>query len=277
VALKDYRRKVDETAVFLRTRLAAIPRTAVIAGTGLGAAVRGLRVAAVWDYTNIPHFPVATVQGHSGRLLFGEVAGRPVAVMQGRLHLYEGYSPAEVTFPVRVLQALGVRRLIITNAAGGLNPAFRPGDLMLITDHINHTGENPLVGPNAADWGPRFPDMTRAYDPGLIALAQNAARDIGITLRTGVYVGLKGPSLETRAEIRFLRTAGADAVGFSTVAEVIAAVHGGMHVLGVSIITNINDPEQAVPATLEEILAVADAATPSLQKLLGAVLRQLDD
>jgi purine-nucleoside phosphorylase len=197
--------------------------------------------------------------------------------MQGRFHLYEGYSPAEVTFPIRVMQALGVRRLIVTNAAGGLNPAFRPGDMMLITDHINLPGENPLTGPNVDLWGLRFPDMSQAYDRKLIALAEKAAKTAGIPIRKGVYVGLKGPSMETPAETRFLKSAGAEAVGFSTVHEVIAAVHGGMQVLGISIITNVNDPDRPVPAALEDIIAIARRATPSLEKLLEGIMRHLDD
>ncbi len=198
-------------------------------------------------------------------------------VMQGRLHLYEGYSPADVTFPVRVMQEMGVRRLIVTNAAGGLNPSFRTGDLMVITDHINLTGENPLAGPNVAAWGPRFPDMTRAYNRKMIALAEEAARSARIPVHKGVYAGLKGPSLETPAETRLLRALGADAVGFSTVPEVIAAVHGGMEVFGLSIITNVNDPDHPVPATAEDIVAAARQAAPSLEKLLAAVMGRLDD
>ena len=197
--------------------------------------------------------------------------------MQGRFHLYEGYSPAEVTFPIRVMQALGVRRLIVTNAAGGLNPAFRPGDMMLITDHINLTGENPLTGPNIDQWGLRFPDMSRAYDRKLIAMAEKAAQAAGIPIHKGVYVGLKGPSMETPAETRFLKSAGAEAVGFSTVQEVIAAVHGGMQVLGISIITNVNDPDRPVPAALEDIIAIARRATPFLEKLLVGIMGSLDD
>jgi purine-nucleoside phosphorylase len=273
----DYRRKVGETAAFLSARIAKPPRTGWIAGTGLGEATGALALTAAFDYRSLPHFPAATVQGHAGRLLFGDIESRSVAVMQGRFHLYEGYSPAEVTFPVRVMQAMGVRRLVVTNAAGGLNPSFRTGDLMVITDHINLTGENPLTGPDAVSWGPRFPDMTRAYDHGLIALAEKAGRTAGIPLRKGVYVSLKGPSLETPAETRMLRTLGADSVGFSTVQEVIAAIHGGMQVLGVSIITNVNDPDHPIPATVEDIIAVARAATAPLEKLLGGIMSQLDD
>lgn len=275
--MDDYRRAVAETAAFLRTRTPAPPRIALVAGTGLGDATGVLRVAAAFDYRSIPHFPTATVQSHAGRLLFGDVHGRPVAVMQGRFHLYEGYSPAEVAFPIRVMRELGARTLVVTNAAGGLNPEFRPGDLMAITDHINLTGENPLAGPNVAAWGPRFPDMTRVYDRGLIDTAHSAALSARIAIRTGVYAGLRGPCLETPAEARFLRMAGADAVGFSTVAEVIAAIHGGMRVLGLSVITNANDPDHPVPATVEDIIAVAQGAAPALETLLAGIMEQMDD
>jgi purine-nucleoside phosphorylase len=275
--MNDYRHTVEEAAAFLRTRIPTAPCTGLIAGTGLGEAIGGLRIAAAFDYRSIPHFPAATVPSHAGRLLFGDIEGRSVVVMQGRLHLYEGYSPAEVVFPVRVMQQLGARRLVVTNAAGGLNLAFRPGDLMAITDHINLTGENPLAGPNVSAWGPRFPDMTRAYDSGLTALAEMAARSAGILMRKGIYAGLKGPSLETPAETRFLKTIGADAVGFSTVPEVIAAIHGGMHVLGLAVITNVNDPDHPVPATVEDIIAVAHGAAPALAALLEGIMRQCGD
>jgi purine-nucleoside phosphorylase len=196
-------------------------------------------------------------------------------VMQGRFHLYEGYTPGEVTFPVRVMQALGVQHLILSNAAGGMNAALRQGDLMVIRDHINLTGENPLIGPNHDDWGPRFPDMTAAYDRSLVQLSRRAADGLGIPLKSGVYAGLKGPSLETPAEIRYLKTIGADAVGFSTVMETIAAVHAGIYVLGLSIITNINDPDRPVPASVAAIVAAATRATPMLNRLIEAVVAQI--
>jgi purine-nucleoside phosphorylase len=266
-----------ETADYLRSRIGHPPPTVILTGTGLDDAVGGLRVATAFAYGDIPHFPVSTVPGHAGRLLFGDMAGRSALVMQGRFHLYEGYSPAQVAFPIRVMQELGVRRVIVTNAAGGLNPAFAPGDLMMITDHINLTGANPLIGSNEASWGPRFPDMTCAYDRELIGLTESAVGAAGIPLCRGVYAGLKGPSLETPAETRFLKTIGAEAVGFSTVQEVIAAVHGGMKVLGISVITNANDPDRPVPAAVEEIIAVARRAAPDLEKLLTGVMRRLDD
>lgn len=273
----DFKARAAETADFLRSRIGRPPQTGLLTGTGLGDAIGPLRVSTAFEYKDIPHFPVSTVQGHAGRLLCGELAGRPVLVMLGRFHLYEGYLPGEVAFPIRVMQALGLRRLVVTNAAGGLNPAYAPGDIMLITDHINLTGENPLVGPNEDAWGPRFPDMTRAYDPELLRLAENAAAEDGLPVHKGVYAGLKGPSLETRAEMRFLKAIGAQAVGFSTVQEVIAAVHGGMKVLGISVITNVNDPDRPAPATVEEIIAVARGAAPRLARLLAGVMRHLDD
>jgi purine-nucleoside phosphorylase len=200
-----------------------------------------------------------------------------VMIMQGRFHLYEGYPPRAVAFPVRVMQQLGVEYLILTNAAGGLNPHFRPGDLMGISDHINLTGANPLVGPNEQDWGVRFPDMSRAYDPRLQRLATDGARKVQVRLQTGVYAGLKGPSLETPAEVRYLKIIGADAVGFSTVQEVIAARHAGMRILGLATITNISDPDAPLPATMEEIIAVARATAPKLAALIHAVVEHIED
>jgi purine-nucleoside phosphorylase len=252
-----------------------LPETGLITGTGLGQAVGPLDGSVGLDYADIPHFPVSTVQSHAGRLLCGILDGHPVMVMQGRLHLYEGYTPAQVTFPVRVMQTLGVRRLIVCNAAGGLNPVFGPGELMVICDHINLTGANPLIGTNDERWGPRFPDMSAAYDAGLARLCRRAADDRGIVLKRGVYAGLKGPSLETPAEIRFLKVIGADAVGFSTVMETIAAVHAGIKVLGVSIITNISDPDCPQPASLDEIVAVAGQAAPLLSELIRSVIHRM--
>ena len=267
--------KVRETATFLESKLHLPPITGVITGTGLGEAVGPLDNALTMNYGDIPHFPVSTVVGHSGRLITGTLAGHPVMVMQGRFHLYEGYDPGAVTFPVRVMQTLGVRHLILSNAAGGMNPAFRQGDLMVIRDHINLTGENPLIGANHDDWGPRFPDMTRAYDRSLVQLSRRAADSLGIPLKSGVYAGLKGPSLETPAEIRYLKTIGADAVGFSTVMETIAAVHAGMRVLGLSSITNINDPDRPTPASVEAIVAAANRAAPMLNRLIEEVIAQI--
>jgi purine-nucleoside phosphorylase len=270
--LNHYEKRVLETATFLRSALAHTPETAIITGTGLGGAVGRLEDARTWPYGDLPHFPVSTVMSHSGQLTAGMLDGHTVMVMQGRIHLYEGYAPETVTFPIRVMQSLGVRNLILSNAAGGMNAAFGEGDLMVIRDHINLTGENPLVGPNDDRYGPRFPDMTAAYDRSLVQLCRRCADVQGIPLRSGVYAGLKGPSLETPAEIRYLKTIGADAVGFSTVVETIAAVHAGMRVLGLSTITNINDPDRPAPAAVEEIIAVASRTAPVLNRLIRAVV-----
>ena len=274
--MSHLKERVRKATAFLASRLDYRPQIGVVTGTGLGGAVDRLDGMMTIDYSDIPHFPLATVVSHSGRLMAGTINGHPLIVMQGRFHLYEGYGPEEVTFPVRVMQALGVRQLILSNAAGGMNPELRQGDLMLICDHINLTGENPLVGPNDEAWGPRFPDMTAAYDPSLIQRTRRAADSLDIVLKSGVYAGLKGPSLETPAEIRYLKTIGADAVGFSTVMESIAAVHAGMRVLGVSTITNINDPDRPVVASVEEIVAVANQAAPLLSRLIEAVVSSGD-
>jgi len=265
-------KKVREAAAFIQSNLDQPPETALITGTGLGDAVGDLDHASTIPYENIPHFPVSTVVSHSGRLQIGTIKSHPLLVLQGRFHLYEGYTPGQVTFPVRVMQALGVRNLILSNAAGGMDPAFQEGDIMVIRDHINLTGENPLVGPNDDQWGPRFPDMTAVYDRGLVQLCRNCGKDLEIILQSGVYAGLKGPSLETPAEIRFLKAIGADAVGFSTVMESIAAVHAGMRVLALSTITNINDPDRPAPASVEAIIAVANRAAPVLSRLIRRVV-----
>ncbi len=270
--MKQLQEHVHEAVTFLSARLNLSPCIGVITGTGLGNAVGALDDAVTIRYQDIPHFPVSTVASHPGQLTVGTLAGHPLLVMQGRFHLYEGYTPIQVTFPVRVMQVLGVRHLILSNAAGGMNLSFSQGDLMIIRDHINLTGENPLVGSNNDDWGPRFPDMTAAYDPELINLCRRVAGSVGMPLQEGVYAGLKGPSLETPAEIRFLKTIGADAVGLSTVMETIAAVHAGMRVIGISTITNINDPDQPKPASLEEIVAVADQAAARLRQLIAALV-----
>jgi len=267
--------RAAETAAFIRERIAARPEVGLLTGTGLGDSAQILADAVAFDYRLLPHFPVATVPGHAGRLLVGRLAGRTVMALQGRFHLYEGYSPLEVTFPVRVMQELGIGCLVVSNAAGGLNPAFTPGAVMLIRDHLNLTGANPLAGPNADSWGPRSPDMSRAYDAGLAEAARRTSAAGGLGLVEGVYAGLRGPSLETPAEVRYLRTIGADAVGFSTVAEVIAAVHAGMRVLGLSIVTNVHDPDRPQPASVEEILAVAGEAAPRLAAIIEGVVGAL--
>ncbi|MDJ0856673.1 MAG: purine-nucleoside phosphorylase [Desulfobacterales bacterium] len=273
--MPEFWKQVDAAAAYIHDRGPLQPVAGLLTGTGLGDLAEAIDVLHSLDYDEIPHFPSSTVESHRGRLLLGRLQDRPVAAFQGRFHLYEGYSPREVTFPVRVLQRLGARFLLVTNAAGGLNPNHRAGDIMLITDHINLTGENPLVGPNRPDRGLRFPDMSRVYDPELIDRARTVARDLGLPLASGVYTGLKGPSLETPAELRFLRTIGTDAVGLSTVQEVIAAVHAGLRILGLSVITNIADPDAPAPATVEDIIAVADRTAPRLKQLMIAILEKL--
>lgn len=269
--------EVTEAVDLLRETISAKPRTAILAGTGLGDLADVCEVSASVEYDRIPHFQASTVQSHAGRLVAGSVAGQPVVILQGRFHLYEGYDPRTVVFPIRVLRTLGVETLVITNASGGLNPAFVPGDIMLINDHINLTGANPLVGANEAAWGPRFPDMTAAYNANLRQWAIDAAKVSIGGLQEGVYAGLKGPSLETPAEMRFLRTIGADAVGFSTVMETIAAVHGGMRVLGLSTITNLCLPNTPVSASVDEIIAVAESAAPKLAAVIAGVIERMTE
>jgi purine-nucleoside phosphorylase len=266
---------IAEAVRAVQARMTLAPDVAVILGTGLGGLADEMRVAARIPYEEIPGFPLSSVESHAGRLLLGTLAGRRVVAMQGRFHRYEGYSLQQIAFPVRVLHALGARLLVVSNAGGGMHPLWSPGELMLIADHINLLGDNPLVGPNDDRLGPRFPDMSEPYDARLRALARAVALEQGIPLREGVYVAVSGPNLETRAEYRMLRALGADVVGMSTVPEVIAAVHAGMRVLGVSIITDRCLPDALEPATLERIVAVARAAEPKLTALIRGVLERL--
>jgi len=267
--------RVERSAAAVRARWPHTPDAAVILGTGLGALTRAIEQPSIIEYPEIPDFPVSTVESHAGRLLCGTLAGKRVIAMQGRFHRYEGYTLQQVTFPVRVLRALGVETLIVSNACGALRADWRPGDLMLIEDHINLLGDNPLIGPNDDRLGPRFPDMSDPYSESLRALARSVARDLRITLHEGVYVAVPGPNLETRAEYRMVRALGGDVVGMSTVPEVIVAVHGGMRVLGISIITDEAVPETLEATTLEQIIAAANAAEPSLTALVGGVIGQL--
>ena len=275
--MRGYKQKVNETAEYLRERIEKPPNIGLLTGTGLGDSTAAMDIKTDLYYGDIPNFPISTVQSHAGRLLVGNMQDCRVMVLQGRFHLYEGYTAADVTFPIRVMQKLGIRILILTNAAGGLNPAFKAGDIMIITDHINLTGANPLIGPNEDSWGLRFPDMNQAYDKHLAQMAVTAAGSAGIQVRQGIYAGLKGPSLETPAEVRFLKTIGAEAVGFSTVQEVIAAVHAGMRILGLSTITNINDPDNPLPATVEDIIAVAKNVAPMLEKIIQQVVENVHE
>jgi purine-nucleoside phosphorylase len=267
--------RVREAAEVVRARSAVRPEVALILGTGLGGLAREIAVEAEIPYAEVPDFPLSTVETHAGRLLLGHLGGRPVVAMQGRFHRYEGYDLRQVTFPVRVMRALGAETLVVSNVSGGMHPLWAPGELVLLSDHINLLGDNPLLGPNDERLGPRFPDMSAPYDPALRALARAAALELGIVLREGVYVAVPGPNLETRAEYRMLRALGADVVGMSTVPEVIVAVHGGMRVLGLSIITDRCLPDALEPATVEQIIAVARRAEPQLTALVRGVLERL--
>lgn len=267
--------KIKETAAFLEDKGFAHAHTAVVLGTGLGSLLEHLRIVETISYQEIPHFPVATVESHKGRLLLGEMDGHRVLVLQGRFHYYEGYSMQQITFPVRVAKALGVETLLLSNAAGGMNPAYKKGDLVLLTDHINLQPENPLRGAHDPALGDRFPDMSRPYHPVLNRLIADTAREMDIPLKEGIYVAVMGPNLETRAEYRFLRMAGADMVGMSTVPEVIVAAQAGLRCAAVSVITDECDPDNLQPVDIREIIAVAGKADEKLAALLARVLRNV--
>lgn len=266
---------LDEAYEVVASAMGLHPRCGLVLGTGLGGVADAMSVQGELLYTAVPHHPISTVPSHQGRYLWGTWAGVEVIALQGRFHLYEGYSPVQIAFPVRLLARLGIKVLILSNAAGGLNPRFEPGDLMLITDHINFTGQNPLVGPNVDALGPRFPDMTEPYCRRLQDIVRKEALKAGLPLREGVYAGVLGPSMETAAETRFLRAAGADAVGMSTVMEVIAAVHAGLKVMGISVISNVNRPDCYEPVPLEKVIETASAAGPKLMHLLERSLPRI--
>lgn len=270
--------QIDRIADFIRSRSRNHPKVGIILGSGLGALAASVENSTSIPYQEIPEWPVSTVIGHQGRLVTGSIENKEVYVMQGRVHYYEGYSIAQVALPVRVLQRLGIEILIVTNAAGAVNPNYTPGDLMLITDHINMIGMaglNPLRGPNLEELGTRFPDMSQAYDPALREIARNIAREENITLQQGVYISLAGPSFETPADLRFLHIIGADAVGMSTVPEVITARHGGTRVLGISGISNKANLDGATITTHKEVLEAGQILAPKLTTLIRGVLRRL--
>jgi purine-nucleoside phosphorylase len=268
--------RIQTAVAVVRGRTDRVPEIGIVLGTGLGGLAREIAVEAEIPYADIPGFPLSTVETHAGKLLFGRLGGRPVVAMQGRFHRYEGYDLQQVTFPVRVMHALGARTLVVSNACGGMNPLWAPGDLVLLSDHINLLGDNPLVGPNDERLGPRFPDMSAPYDPGLRALARTLALELGIQLREGVYVAVPGPNLETRAEYRMLRTLGADVVGMSTVPEVIVAGHQGMRTVGISIITDQCLPDALEPADIGRIIDTAGRAEPSLTRLVTTLVERLE-
>jgi purine-nucleoside phosphorylase len=271
----DLKEAIKQATEFIRGKTGFIPQIGIILGTGLGSLAEGIGVEAKISYKEIPFFPVSTVESHAGWLIFGELSGKKVVAMQGRFHYYEGYDLKQVTFPVRVMKALGVKVLLVSNACGGLNPLFKAGDIMVITDHINLLGSNPLFGPNDESLGPRFPDMYACYDPELISLADNVALNLGIRLQKGVYVAVAGPNLETAAEYRFLRTIGADVVGMSTVPEVIVARHQDMKLLGFSLVTDMGLPDALKPCNLTEILKTAAKAEPLLKKIMTRVIEEM--
>ena len=265
---------IEEAVAVIRQRWAGRPHAGIILGTGLGGLVDEIEVEASLDYAEIPHFLRSTAASHRGRLVCGRLRGLPVVAMEGRFHMYEGYSLKQVTLPVRVMKALGAELLVVSNACGGMNPNYRAGDIMVIEDHINLMGDNPLIGINDDRLGPRFPDMSEPYERTLIARALQVARREDIVAHQGVFVAVAGPNLETRAEYRFLRLIGADVVGMSTVPEVIVAVHCGLRVVGFSIVTDMCLPDALEAANLQKIIAVANEAEPKLRKLVGGVLAE---
>jgi purine-nucleoside phosphorylase len=269
------RTQINDAVRYIRTKTQTQPTVGIILGTGLGGLVHEIQIETIIDYGEIPHFPLSTVESHKGKLIFGTLGGKKVVAMQGRFHYYEGYTMQQVTFPVRVMKFLGITTLLISNAAGGMNPLFEKGDVMLITDHINLLGDNPLIGPNDEELGPRFPDMSEPYSKTLSLLAEQVAIDLGIRLQKGVFVAVTGPNLETRAEYRFLRGIGADVVGMSTVPEAIVAVHMSLRTLGFSIITDECFPDALKPAELNEIIKVANAAEPKLTAIMKNVVARL--
>jgi len=270
--------QIDEAAGAVRTRTSQQPRIGIILGSGLNDLANSVQNAVVIPYGELPHWPLSTVHGHVGQLVIGDLEGQTVLVMQGRVHFYEGYSMSQITLPVRVMQRLGLEIMFVTNAAGGVNPEFVPGDVMLITDNLNlvgMTGANPLMGPNIDELGPRFPDMSRAYDSELMSLARKAAAENDILLREGVYCGLSGPSFEGPADLRFLHMAGTDSVGMSTVPEVIVARHGGLRVLGLSGISNKANLDGSTVTTHEEVIEAGKIITPKIESIIRGVLRSL--
>ncbi|KAA6454943.1 purine nucleoside phosphorylase I, inosine and guanosine-specific [Bacillus atrophaeus] len=266
------KQKIEQAAAFIKQHAPQSPKIGLILGSGLGILADEIEGAVKLKYEDIPDFPVSTVEGHAGQLVFGTLEGVSVVAMQGRFHFYEGYSMDKVTFPVRVMKELGVEALIVTNAAGGINTAFRAGDLMIITDHINFMGTNPLIGPNEADFGVRFPDMSSAYDKDLSQLAEKVAQELQIPVQKGVYTAVTGPSYETPAEVRFLRTIGSDAVGMSTVPEVIVAKHAGLRVLGISCISNAAAGILDQPLSHDEVMEVTEKVKSGFLQLVKAVI-----
>lgn len=267
--------QIDACVELIRKKTDFVPEFCCVLGTGLGHLAKQVKTEVAFDYQKLPHFPATTVESHRGQLILGELEGRHVAMLEGRFHLYEGYSAAEVVFPIRVCRFLGAKNLIVTNASGGLNPDYQRGDIVAIQDHINFLGVNPLTGPNDDRVGPRFPDMSEPYFGEYLKAVKVAAKKLKLTLREGVYLAIAGPNLETRAEYRMIRSWGADLVGMSTVPEVIAAVHAGMKILGLSVVTDTCDPDHLEPVDIREIIRVANAAGPKLDQLIRQFLKMV--
>lgn len=273
--MDNLKQLIDEAVKFIRTKTDITPRIGIILGTGLGGLAKAVKREVEIPYDQIPHFPVSTVESHAGRLLFGTVSGKQVVAMEGRFHYYEGYTLKQVTFPIRVMKALGIEILVVSNAAGGLNPQFAKGDIVLMTDHINFQGDNPLLGPNDDDLGPRFPDMFNCYDKDLQEIAKQTAVDEGIYLQRGVYVGVAGPNLETAAEYRFMRIIGGDLVGMSSVPEVLVARHQGTRVVGFSVVTDIGLADAMEPCSHAKVVAAAEKAGPNLSRLIEKTVERM--
>ncbi len=271
----DIHKKLNEATDYIKGQIKFEPKIGIILGTGLGSLVDGIDMVGTVDYDKIPHFPVSTVESHAGRLLFGNLCGKPVVCMQGRFHFYEGYTMKQIAFPVRVLKKLGMESLIVSNAAGGLNPNFKPGDIMLIKDHINYFPHNPLIGDNDDSWGDRFPDMYEVYNCQYQQIAKEVAMQQRLRLQEGVYLGLTGPCLETSAEYRMFRTMGADAVGMSTVPEVITAHHQKNRILGFSIITDMGLADNMHPCSLEDVIGTASRTEPKLRDLIAGCVEKM--
>lgn len=273
--MEDLLNKIKETLDVIRKTARGDYPVGIVLGTGLGGLVKEIETEHEIDYSDLPHFPLSTVESHKGRLIFGTVNGKKVVAMQGRFHYYEGYTMQQIVYPVRVMKYLGVKTLLVSNACGGMNPLFRRGDIMIMVDHINLLGDNPLIGKNYEELGPRFPDMSEAYSRELIKLAEEVALENKIKIQKGVYVAVPGPNLETKAEYRFLRGIGADVVGMSTIPENIAANHMGMRVLGISIVTDECFPESLKPVNVEEIIAAAVEAEPKMTLIMKEVIKRI--
>jgi len=273
--MNEYLDQITEAKTYIEKNTDIRPEIGIILGTGLGGLAAEIELSVTLSYKDIPHFPISTVETHEGKLLLGTLAGKPIVAMQGRFHYYEGYSMKQITFPVRVMSKLGVKTLLISNACGGMNPKYSRGDIMIIKDHINLLGDNPLIGPNLDEFGPRFPDMSEPWSQDLIAIAEKIAEDNKIKYQKGVFVAVSGPNLETKAEYRFLHMIGADCVGMSTVPENIVAVHSGMRVLGLSVVTDECFPDTLQPVNIQEIIETANNAEPKLTLIMKEVIRQM--